>query len=114
MHAKSMSAVNSVQSQKAYRKWVHLVRKEHPPVDMKEYLQQWEVFFDHYATQVEHWRRRNAGYHNTIASVASFHIPSGARVLEVGSGNGDLLAALKPSYGFGVDISGEMVRLAQQ
>jgi SAM-dependent methyltransferase len=114
MCAKSKSALGAVPTHKAYREWVRLVRKEHPPVDMKEYLQQWEVFFDHYATQVEHWRRRNAGYHSTIASLASFYVPSGARVLEVGSGNGDLLAALQPSYGFGVDISGEMVRLARQ
>jgi SAM-dependent methyltransferase len=114
MHAKSMSAVDSLQSQKAYREWARLVRKDYPPVDMKEYLQRWEVFFDHYATQVEHWRRRNAGYHRTIASLASFYVPPGARVLEVGSGNGDLLATLQPSYGLGVDISGEMVRLARQ
>jgi hypothetical protein len=32
--------------------------------------------------------------------------------LEIGSGNGDLLAALNPSFGLGVDISGQMVRLA--
>jgi len=31
---------------------------------------------------------------------------------EVGSGNGDLLAVLKPSYGLGIDISGQIVRLA--
>jgi hypothetical protein len=30
-------------------------------------------------------------------------------VIEVGSGNGDLLAALNPSDGLGIDISGEMV-----
>jgi SAM-dependent methyltransferase len=41
-----------------------------------------------------------------------FYVPSDARVLEIGSGNGDLLAALKPSYGLGIDISGQMVRLA--
>jgi SAM-dependent methyltransferase len=114
MRAKSISTVSSVQTHKTYREWVRLVRKEHPPADMKEYLQRWEVFFDHYATQVEHWRRRNAGYHRTVASMASFYVPSGARVLEVGSGNGDLLAALKPSYGLGVDISGEMVSLARE
>jgi SAM-dependent methyltransferase len=114
MRAKSMSAVSSVQANRTYREWVRLVRKEHPPVDMKAYLQCWEVFFDHYAAQVEHWHRRNAGYHKAIAALANFYVPSGARVLEVGSGNGDLLAAVKPSYGLGVDISGEMVRLARQ
>ena len=114
MRAKSISAVSSMQVKKPYREWVRMVRKEHPPVGMEEYLQDWKVFFDHYAAEVDHWHRRNAGYHQAIASLARFYVPSGARVLEIGSGNGDLLAALKPSYGLGIDISSEMVRLAAQ
>src|SRR5262249_52570001 len=47
-----------------------------------------------------------------LASLARFYIPAGARVLEIGSGTGDLLAATRPCRGVGVDISGEMVRLA--
>lgn len=114
MRAKSISAVRSVPTKTAYRDWVRMVRKEHPPVGMEEYLQEWEVFFDHYAAQVDYWHHRNAGYHKAIISLARFYVSSGARVLEVGSGNGDLLAALKPSYGVGVDISSKMVRLAAQ
>jgi SAM-dependent methyltransferase len=79
---------------------------------MDEYLQDWEAFFDHYAAQVDHWHRRNAGYHSAIASLGRSYIPSGAKVLEIGCGNGDLLAGLQVSYGLGIDISGEMVRLA--
>jgi len=79
---------------------------------MDDYLRSWETFFDGYASQVDEWHHRNAGYHRAITSLARFYIPTGARVLEVGSGNGDLLAALNPSYGLGIDISGEMVRLA--
>ena len=85
---------------------------ERPPVSMDEYLQGLETFFDRYATQLEHWRRRNVGYHRAITSLAHFYVPAGARVLEIGSGNGDLLAALNPSYGLGIDISGKMVCLA--
>jgi SAM-dependent methyltransferase len=79
---------------------------------MDDYSRSWEAFFDHYASQVDYWHRRNAGYHKAIASLTRFYTLSGARVLEVGSGNGDLLAAVKPSQGVGIDISGEMVRLA--
>jgi len=75
-------------------------------------LQGWEAFFDHFASQIEHWRRRNAGYHKLIASLMQFYVPPGVRVLEIGSGNGDLLAAVRPSYGLGIDISGDMVRVA--
>lgn len=100
------------QEEKGHRQWARAVRAESSPTNMDEYLRDWETFFDRYAGQLEHWRRRNIGYHKAIASLARFYVPSGARVLEIGSGNGDLLAALDPSYGFGIDISGEMVRLA--
>jgi SAM-dependent methyltransferase len=79
---------------------------------MDEYLQTWERFFDGHASEVLRWRHRNAGYHAAIAAIARFYIPPGARVLEIGSGTGDLLAALNPSDGVGVDISSEMIRLA--
>lgn len=37
-------------------------------------------------------------------------VTPGLRVLEIGCGMGDLLAALTPSEGIGVDFSGEMIR----
>jgi ubiquinone/menaquinone biosynthesis C-methylase UbiE len=92
--------------------WVRAVRTESPPRSMDDYLRSWEAFFDYYATQSDYWHHRNAGYHRAIASLTKFYTVPGAAVLEVGSGNGDLLAALKPSHGVGIDISGEMVRLA--
>jgi ubiquinone/menaquinone biosynthesis C-methylase UbiE len=79
---------------------------------MDEYLQNWQKFFDDYAAQVDHWHQKNTSYHAAIASLASFYIPPGTRVLELGSGNGDLLAALNPTEGCGIDISSEMVCLA--
>ena len=92
--------------------WVRTVRTQSPPTSMDNYLADWEAFFDRYAAQVDYWHRRNAGYHQAIASLARFYIPAGASVLELGSGNGDLLAALQPSAGLGLDVSGEMVRCA--
>jgi SAM-dependent methyltransferase len=114
MPAKSINAVSPMQVKKTHHEWVRMVRKERPPAGMEEYLQDWKVFFDNYAVEVDHWHRRNSGYHQAIARLAGFYVPSGARVLEVGSGNGDLLASLKPSYGLGIDISSEMVHLAAQ
>ena len=101
-----------MQEQQGRAKWVRTVRKESPPASLEEYLQHWEAFFDHYAAQVDRWHHRNAGYHQAIASLARFYVSADARVLEIGSGNGDLLAALKPSYGLGIDIAGQMVSLA--
>jgi ubiquinone/menaquinone biosynthesis C-methylase UbiE len=43
----------------------------------------------------------------------AFIVPPGSRVLELGCGIGDLLAAVKPSRGVGVDLSSEMIKLAR-
>jgi SAM-dependent methyltransferase len=63
-------------------------------------------------------RRRSPGlsgaYHRRLAEVYGFVIPPGSRVLELGCGRGDLLAALEPAHGVGVDFSPEMVRLARE
>ena len=42
------------------------------------------------------------------------HIPTGARVLHVGSGTGDLLAALEPESGLGLDLSPKLVEMARE
>ena len=97
----------------ACRDWAAVARKKQPPASMEDYLHNWEDFFDHYAPMVEKWRGRNAGYHASIAALTSFYVAPGSRVLEVGCGIGDLLAATKPSVGVGIDISGEMVRHAR-
>jgi ubiquinone/menaquinone biosynthesis C-methylase UbiE len=53
-------------------------------------------------------------YRNRVHAAYRFAIPAGSRVLEVGCGTGDLLAALAPAYGLGVDCSPKMVQLARQ
>jgi ubiquinone/menaquinone biosynthesis C-methylase UbiE len=71
-------------------------------------------FFDAFSQVEERWRKRNATYHRLIERVHRFLIPPGARVLELGSGSGDLLAALEPSRGVGVDVSAGMTALARK
>ncbi|MFN7138958.1 MAG: glycosyltransferase [Limisphaerales bacterium] len=53
-------------------------------------------------------------YHTLLRNYFTFLIPPNARVLEIGCGLGDLLAAVKPSYGVGVDFSPEMIELARE
>ena len=69
--------------------------------------------FDGFAPSERRWRRRNRTYHRLIEQIYRFQIPPGKRVLEIGCGAGDLLAALRPSVGVGVDVSAGMVALAR-
>ena len=69
--------------------------------------------FDAFAAEDDRWRRRNPTYHRLIAAITRFHTAPGASVLEIGCGDGDLLAALDPSFGVGVDVSPKMVELAR-
>jgi ubiquinone/menaquinone biosynthesis C-methylase UbiE len=74
--------------------------------------------------RTEHWdqvaresdRRRGLGgaYHRRLEWVYRYLVPPGRKVLELGCGRGDLLAALQPSLGVGVDFSGEMLRRASE
>ncbi len=51
-------------------------------------------------------------YYRRINHIHRFLVPPGSRVLEIGCGEGELLAALEPSVGVGVDFSGGMLALA--
>jgi SAM-dependent methyltransferase len=53
-------------------------------------------------------------YHRLLERYFTFLIPPGARVLEIGCGLGDLLAAVKPSRGVGVDFSSAMIAQARE
>src|SRR5690348_3310113 len=60
------------------------------------------------------WLRRAAFFHGEDLAYLRFLIPEGARILELGCGTGHLLAALKPSFGVGVDFSSAMIEEAQK
>lgn len=52
-------------------------------------------------------------YHRRLAEICQFLIPPGLKILEIGSGSGDLIAALRPSRGLGIDFSEVLVENAQ-
>lgn len=53
-------------------------------------------------------------YHQLLKTYFAFYVPPTARVLELGCGLGDLLAAVQPARGVGVDFSHAMIDLARQ
>lgn len=80
---------------------------------LAERLKKVEAVFDAEASVRARWKKKNSYYYNKIIDTYRFLIPAGARILEVGSGDGDLLAALKPSRGVGIDASGRFVMIAR-
>ncbi|MGN6285711.1 MAG: glycosyltransferase [Afipia sp.] len=64
---------------------------------------------EHVAATRANWRERAAFFHREDEAYLRFLIPKGARVLEIGCGIGDTLAALEPSHGVGLDISPAMI-----
>ncbi len=60
------------------------------------------------------WIARNEYYYADDLAYMRFLVPEKLRVLELGCGNGQLLASLAPSYGLGIDISPAMVDEARK
>src|SRR5256885_2239046 len=54
----------------------------------------------------------NRAYHERLRQVYRSLVAEGQKVLEIGCGRGDLLAALEPSIGVGIDFSAQMLREA--
>ena len=67
-----------------------------------------------YAASRSEWRKRAAFFHGEDEAYLRFLIPTGARVLEIGCGTGDTLAALQPSRGVGIDFSPAMIDVARK
>ncbi len=68
--------------------------------------------FDFVARHDEVARRAQRGFHAQVRAHLRHQIPEGESVLEVGCGAGDLLAALRPSRGLGLDFSQAMIAKA--
>src|SRR5208283_2549194 len=70
------------------------------------------AFYDQRAA----FRARETGryYQQLLRKQYAFWVPPGLRVLEAGCGLGDLLAALQPARGVGIDFSPRLLELARQ
>ncbi|MCX7846600.1 MAG: bifunctional class I SAM-dependent methyltransferase/glycosyltransferase family 2 protein [bacterium] len=69
---------------------------------------------DRIAAERDTWKRRARGYHAAIERIYRFFVPRGRRVLEVGCATGDLLVALEPVRGVGVDVSSVAIARARE
>jgi len=60
------------------------------------------------------WRKRNSYYYKWLERIYKFVVRPGSRVLHVGCDCGDLLAAVEPSYGVGIDADADAIELAKK
>ena len=58
------------------------------------------------------WRKRNSYYYRWLDRIYRFVVRPNSRVLHLGCQCGDLLAAVKPSYGVGIDTDPDEIELA--
>jgi len=87
------------------------------PASLRLASQRKRDLLDHFETnrdELERWRKFNVAYHEDDAKFMRFLIPPGKRVLELGCGRGDLLAALQPSRGVGVDFGALTIARARE
>jgi SAM-dependent methyltransferase len=66
------------------------------------------AFYDALAAERAAWKARNAYYYRERARYYAFFVPPGERVLEIGHGTGDLLAAVDARSGVGCELSPAM------
>ena len=74
--------------------------------------------------RISHWdmvsdrkkkgRRLGSFYHSLLKNYFRFLVPDKLKILEVGCGHGNLLAALKPSFAVGIDFSEKMIGTARK
>ena len=69
-------------------------------------------YFDSIAESRQKWRKRNSYYNTLLEKYFKFIIPAGSKVLEVGCGTGELLNAVQPVKGVGIDYSEKTVKIA--
>ncbi|MBN2349924.1 MAG: glycosyltransferase [Bacteroidales bacterium] len=71
-------------------------------------------YYNYLAPKRDRWKKRNSLYHKSIIKYYSFSIPAGSTVLELGCSTGDLLHAVAPNTGTGIDFSPKMIEEAKK
>ena len=81
--------------------------------EYKKYQEVRVAHWDSIAQKSDHRKWFSGYYHERLEQILQFVVPPRQRVIEIGCGQGDLLASLKPSYGVGIDFSIEMIKRAR-
>ena len=84
-----------------------------PGISHERYRKERIIHWDRVSSHKDDSRRIGAFYHGLIQHYYRCLIPKDLKILEIGCSHGDLLAELHPSFGVGIDLSGNMIRRAK-
>jgi len=70
--------------------------------------------FDKVAKGYDSGKQKYSFYYENLKKLLGSIIPPNSKVCEIGCGTGDLLSSLKPKFGYGMDVSGEMIKRAKK
>ncbi len=84
------------------------------PTDQRtSYTEERRQYWDEYGRTSQRWNRYRRYYRQRLAELFRLSVPPGMRILELGCGDGGLLASLRPSFGHGIDLSAEQIAEAR-
>ncbi len=78
----------------------------------REYIEQRRAFWDNAWLKYRNRTGFGSYYHKRLAQVYGYLIPENSSVLEIGCGNGKLLASIKSNSKTGIDFSEEAIKIA--
>jgi SAM-dependent methyltransferase len=90
------------------------INNQSPISTMRDYNNQRGAHWNQIAAKKLSKSVFSLAYRARLQEIFSTLISPGQRVLEIGCGQGDLLAATQPAYGLGIDFSSEMLRQAKE
>ena len=70
--------------------------------------------FDKLSVKRKFWINKSKGFYSEDIKYMRELIPQNSKILEIGCGNGNLVATLEPSVGVGIDISEGMIKEAKK
>lgn len=72
------------------------------------------LHFDQIANEYDAGKKRQSYYYDQLIRIYRQRIPPGVSVLDIGCGTGTVLHSIGPRRGVGLDLSPEMIALAQR
>ena len=106
-------ASQALKDKNGTRRGVDRNRKEDTILTAEGYRNERIGHWDRVSERKKNSKRIGAFYHELIEHYYRSLIPAGQKIIEIGCSHGDLLAALRPSFGVGIDFSDNMIRRAR-